>query len=89
MPGVGVWTAAEVAVRALGDPDAVSYGDAHLAANVVHALTGAQDGDDDAMAALLEPSAGARYRAVRLVELTMPGRPRRGPRYSPLDHRRR
>ena len=89
VPGVGVWTAAEVAVRALGDPDAVSFGDAHLAANVVHALTGAEDGDDDAMAALLAPSAGARYRAVRLVELTMPGRPRRGPRYSPLDHRRR
>ncbi len=42
VPGVGVWTAAEVAVRALGDPDAVSYGDAHLAANVVHALTGAR-----------------------------------------------
>ena len=30
LPGIGPWTAAEVAVRALGDPDAVSVGDFHL-----------------------------------------------------------
>ena len=29
-PGIGPWTAAEVTLRALGDPDAVSVGDAHL-----------------------------------------------------------
>jgi 3-methyladenine DNA glycosylase/8-oxoguanine DNA glycosylase len=85
---VGVWTAAEVAVRALGDPDAVSFGDYHLAANVVHALTGEPDGDDDRLTDLLAPYAGQRYRLVRMVELSMPGRPRRGPRYSPLDLRR-
>ena len=31
VPGIGVWTAAEVAQRAWGDPDAVSFGDYHLA----------------------------------------------------------
>lgn len=30
LPGVGVWTAAEVGARALGDADAVSIGDYHL-----------------------------------------------------------
>ncbi|MEP6799561.1 MAG: DNA-3-methyladenine glycosylase 2 family protein, partial [Lapillicoccus sp.] len=30
VPGVGVWTAAEVAQRALGDADAVSFGDYHV-----------------------------------------------------------
>ena len=30
LPGIGVWTAAEVGQRALGDPDAVSVGDFHL-----------------------------------------------------------
>ena len=30
VPGIGPWTAAEVAVRALGDEDAVSVGDFHL-----------------------------------------------------------
>src|SRR3954464_2979998 len=34
LPGVGVWTAAEVAQRAWGDADALSVGDYHLA-NVV------------------------------------------------------
>ena len=30
VPGIGVWTAAEVAQRAWGDPDAVSVGDFHI-----------------------------------------------------------
>ena len=34
VPGVGVWTAAEVAARAYGDVDAVSVGDYHLAAAI-------------------------------------------------------
>ena len=38
MPGIGPWTAAEVAVRALGDPDAVSVGDFHLPNLVAWAL---------------------------------------------------
>ena len=40
VPGIGPWTAAEVAVRALGDPDAVSVGDFHLPNLVAFALAG-------------------------------------------------
>ena len=38
--------------RRLGDADAVSYGDFHLAHNVVYALTGETDGTDERMAEL-------------------------------------
>ena len=89
LDGVGIWTAAEVAQRALGDSDAVSFGDFHLAHDVVYALTGAIDGDDAAMETLLEPAAGHRYRVQRLCELSGIGRPRRGPRATITDHRRR
>jgi 3-methyladenine DNA glycosylase/8-oxoguanine DNA glycosylase len=89
IPGIGVWTSAEVACRSLGDPDAVSYGDFHVAHNVVYALTGETDGTDERLAELLEPWAGHRGRVVRLVELSGVSRPARGPRYSPLDHRNR
>lgn len=88
VPGIGRWTAAEVAARALGDPDAVSFGDYHLAAEVVHALTGRRDGDDDAMARLLEPFAGHRYRVQRIVETSGISRPSRGPRMPVADMRR-
>ncbi len=87
--GIGVWTSAEVAARSLGDADAVSYGDFHVATNVVYALTGETDGSDERLAELLEPWAGHRGRVVRLVELTGISRPARGPRYSPLDFRHR
>ena len=40
IPGVGVWTAAEVRQRAHGDPDAVSFGDYHIAKDVGWALAG-------------------------------------------------
>ena len=89
LPGIGRWTSAEVASRALGDADAVSFGDFHLAHNVVYALTGETDGTDERMAALLEPWAGHRGRVGRLIELSGISRPARGPRYSPLDHRAR
>ena len=89
LPGIGVWTSAEVASRSLGDADAVSYGDFHVAHNVVYALTGEADGTDERLAELLLPWAGHRGRVVRLVELTGISRPARGPRYSPLDHRGR
>ena len=87
VPGIGVWTAAEVTQRSHGDPDAVSIGDYHLPALVGWALTG-RPVDDDGMLELLEPYRGHRYRAVRLLELT-PGLlpPRRGPRYAPRDYR--
>jgi 3-methyladenine DNA glycosylase/8-oxoguanine DNA glycosylase len=87
--GIGAWTAAEVASRALGDADAVSYGDFHLAHNVVYALAGETNGTDERMAELLEPWVGHRGRVTRLVEMSGISRPARGPRYSPLDHRSR
>lgn len=89
IPGIGWWTWAEVASRALGDADAVSFGDFHVAKNVVYALTGEQDGTDGRLEELLEPWRGHRGRVQRLVEMTGISRPARGPRYSPLDHRGR
>jgi endonuclease III len=91
LPGVGLWTVAEVAQRSLGDADAVSFGDFHLAHSLCYALAGDTDGTDERMAELLEPwrAAGQRGRVARLVERSGVSRPARGPRYSPLDHRRR
>src|SRR3954454_19376220 len=89
LPGVGVWTSAEVRQRAYGDPDAVSVGDAHVGAHVVYALTGSMDGTDEEMLELLEPFVGHRHRVVRMIELAGVSRPRRGPRYAGLDHRTR
>ncbi|GEA88910.1 DNA-3-methyladenine glycosylase family protein [Cellulomonas cellasea] len=88
VPGVGVWTAAEVAQRALGDADAVSVGDYHLAKGVGWALVGRRV-DDATMLELLAPWRPHRYRVIRLLELT--GRafaPRRGPWLTVQDHRR-
>jgi 3-methyladenine DNA glycosylase/8-oxoguanine DNA glycosylase len=88
LPGIGIWTAAEVGVRAWGDRDAVSFGDFHLARAIVHALTGRSDGDDAQMADLLTPWAGQRARAVRLLQLHAGHTaPRRGPRAPVTDHR--
>jgi 3-methyladenine DNA glycosylase/8-oxoguanine DNA glycosylase len=85
LPGIGVWTAAEVRFRAHGDADAVSFGDYHVAKNVGWALTG-EAVDDAGMAVLLEPYRPHRYRVQRLVELARAGRPRRGPRMAPRTH---
>ena len=85
VPGVGVWTASETAQRALGDADAVSFGDYHVAKNIGWALTG-QEVDDDGLAELLEPYRGHRYRVQRLLELAGAMRPRRGPRMAPRRH---
>ena len=88
VPGVGPWTAAEVAQRALGDADAISVGDYHLAAAIGWALVGRRV-DDPKMLALLEPWRPHRFRVVRLLELTGTARaPRRGPRLAVQDHRR-
>ena len=85
VPGVGAWTAAEALQRAMGHPDAISVGDYHLADWVVHFFTGRARGSDDEMEQLLAPWAGQRQRVVRLIELAGLGKPRFGPRYSPLD----
>jgi 3-methyladenine DNA glycosylase/8-oxoguanine DNA glycosylase len=88
VPGVGEWTAAETALRAFGDPDAVSVGDFHLADLVVHALTGRARGTDAQMLDLLVPWAGQRARVVRLIELSGVTPPKFGPRFAPNDIRR-
>ncbi len=86
LPGIGVWTSAEVRFRAHGDADAVSFGDYHIAKNVGWALTG-QEVDDDGLAELLEPYRPHRYRVQRLVELrraqSSPARPAHGPAPAP------
>ena len=85
LPGVGVWTSAEVRFRAHGDADAVSFGDYHIAKNVGWALTGTPV-DDAGMAELLEPYRPHRFRVQRLVELAGLRRPRHGPRMAPRTH---
>jgi 3-methyladenine DNA glycosylase/8-oxoguanine DNA glycosylase len=80
LPGVGVWTAAETAQRALGDADALSIGDYHLAKVIGWSLLG-RPIDDAAMVTLLEPIRPHRYRAVRLLEVSgLAHKPRFGPR---------
>jgi 3-methyladenine DNA glycosylase/8-oxoguanine DNA glycosylase len=85
LPGVGIWTAAEVRQRAHGDPDAFSFADYHVSRNVSYALTG-EELDDDGCAELIEPYRGHRYRVQRLLELTGQGHPRYGPRMSLPTH---
>jgi 3-methyladenine DNA glycosylase/8-oxoguanine DNA glycosylase len=85
LPGVGVWTAAETAQRAFGDPDALSVGDYHLAAMIGWTLLG-HPIDDPAMVELLEPMRPHRYRVVRLLEVSRLAQlPRRGPRLAVQD----
>ena len=86
IPGVGEWTANEVTLTALGDPDALSVGDYHLKNYVAFALTGAPRGTDAQMVQLLEPFRPHRARAVRLIELSGLRPPRYGPRMSVPTH---
>ncbi|MEV7428998.1 DNA-3-methyladenine glycosylase 2 family protein [Nocardioides sp. NPDC092400] len=85
IPGIGRWTAAEVRQRALGDPDAVSFGDYHVAKDVGWALTGTPF-DDAAMEAYLEPWRPHRQRVVTLLYLAGHRRPRHGARMAPRTH---
>lgn len=85
IPGVGRWTVAEIAHTALGDADAVSFGDYHVAKNVGWALLG-RPVDDDELAVVLAPYVPHRYRVQRLVELSGLRRPRRGPRLEIPTH---
>jgi 3-methyladenine DNA glycosylase/8-oxoguanine DNA glycosylase len=85
LPGIGVWTAAEVLQRALGAPDHVSVGDYHVSAWVGWALVG-RPLDDDEMLAELAPYAGHRQRVVRMIEAGY-RKPRFGPRAPVRDYR--
>jgi len=86
LPGIGVWTSAEVRFRAFGDADAVSFGDYHVGKNIFYALTGEVVDDDERLAELLEPWRPHRYRVQRLLELARIARPRHGPRMAPRTH---
>ncbi|MQY07149.1 DNA-3-methyladenine glycosylase family protein [Actinomadura macrotermitis] len=86
LPGIGVWTAAEIRQRAAGDPDAVSVGDYHLSGQVGWALVGRKV-DDAAMLELLAPFAGHRHRVTRLLGGSGGAPPRRGPRMPVRDYR--
>ena len=83
IPGIGAWTAAEVARRAFGDPDAVSLGDFHVPDMVCWALAEEPRGGDERMLELLEPYRGQRGRVVRLIEAAGIHPPRYGPRLAP------
>ncbi|MGL5810051.1 MAG: DNA-3-methyladenine glycosylase family protein [Nocardioides sp.] len=85
LPGIGRWTSAEIRQRALGDADAVSFGDYHVANQVGWAILG-RDIDDAELAELLEPWRPHRGRVVSLILAAGYQRPRRGPRMAPRTH---
>ncbi|MET9892169.1 DNA-3-methyladenine glycosylase 2 family protein [Streptomyces sp. NPDC006465] len=80
VPGIGPWTSAEVVQRSHGAADSVTVGDLHLPGIVGYALAGDRDADDAAMLELLEPYAGQRHRAARLILLAGRTPPRRTPK---------
>lgn len=80
IPGVGPWTAAEVARTALGDADAISVGDFHLPNVVCWALAREPRGTDERMLELLEPYRGHRGRVQALLEAGNISAPAFGPR---------
>ncbi|MFR9799052.1 DNA-3-methyladenine glycosylase family protein [Streptomyces sp. MS06] len=85
VPGVGPWTSAETVQRSHGAPDAVTVGDLHLPGIVGWALAGDRDADDAEMLRLLEPYAGQRHRAARLVLLSGRTPGRRAPKMPRVD----
>ena len=85
LPGIGRWTSAEIRCHALGDADAVSFGDYHVAKDVGWALTG-EPFDDAQLEEFLEPWRPHRGRVPGLVAMAGLGRPRRGPRMAPRTH---
>lgn len=85
LPGVGIWTSAEVRQRAFGDADAVSFGDYHLATQVGRVLAG-EPFDDARLAEFLEPWRPHRGRAAAYATMVALTLPRRGPRMAPRTH---
>ena len=84
-PGVGPWTAAKVAMVALGDADAVPVGDYHLPHMVGYVFDGTARSTDERMLEILEPYRGHRARVLRLLTLTGVSAPRFGPKLSLRD----
>ncbi|PRY12516.1 DNA-3-methyladenine glycosylase family protein [Kineococcus rhizosphaerae] len=85
LPGIGVWTSAEVRQRAHGHADAFSFGDYHVAKNVSFALTG-EVLDDAGCAEVIECYRGHRYRVQQLLAFAGVVRPRRAPRMTLPTH---
>ncbi|MGF1240544.1 DNA-3-methyladenine glycosylase family protein [Streptomyces sp. 2-6] len=83
--GIGPWTSAETVQRSHGAADAVTVGDLHLPGIVGFALAGDRYADDAEMLRLLEPYAGQRHRAARLILLSGRVPERRGPRMTRGD----
>lgn len=86
-PGVGPWTAAKVAMVALGDADAVPVGDYHLPHLVGYAFEGTPRSTDERMLELLEPYRGHRARVIRLLTLAGITAPKFGPKQPLRDIR--
>lgn len=80
VPGIGPWTAAEVALAALGDVDAVPVGDYHVKNTVAWALAGEPRGTDERMLELLAPWSGHRAVVLRLLAIEGLSAPAFGPR---------
>ncbi|WP_406727250.1 DNA-3-methyladenine glycosylase 2 family protein [Streptomyces sp. GD-15H] len=78
--GIGPWTSAETVQRSHGAADEVTVGDLHLPGIVGWALAGDRDADDAVMLELLEPYAGQRHRAARLILLSGRTPARRAPK---------
>ncbi|WP_312885886.1 DNA-3-methyladenine glycosylase family protein [Streptomyces physcomitrii] len=85
VPGIGPWTSAEVVQRSHGAPDEVTVGDLHLPGIIGHALAGNRHADDAEMLRLLEPYAGQRHRAARLILLSGHAPARRTPKMRRTD----
>lgn len=85
VPGIGPWTSAETVQRSHGAADAVTVGDLHLPGIVGWALAGDRHADDAVMLGLLEPYAGQRHRAARLILLSGHTPARRAPRMPRVD----
>lgn len=83
IPGIGPWSSASVASRALGHTDAVITGDYHLPHDIAWALAREHRGTDARMLDLLEPFRPQRGRVQRLLEIGRIHAPSRGPRTAP------
>ncbi|MFK7931618.1 MAG: DNA-3-methyladenine glycosylase [Myxococcota bacterium] len=87
LPGIGPWTSAIVVGSALGDPDAIPVGDAHLPNWVSWHFAGEPRGDDSRMLALLDPYRGYRGLIARALKLRGKPPPRYGPKSTGRDIR--
>lgn len=71
-----------------GPADALIFGDLHLPVQIGYALTGARGCTDEQMLQLLEPYAGQRHQAARLILLggRLPNRRARRAPHSRIAH---